>query len=148
VQGSISEQEVQGGLPIVGELAPPVPLQIDINSALAARKVSVIKGIFLDQITLAITATDDPDGSDNFDFIQSIKMFATSGNNQDLPRVEIAEITHSADGSKTLVIPALDGVNLKDYVEAGMDIDSEVTASTPPTNLTFDGDVSVIVQAL
>jgi hypothetical protein len=151
VEGNIGEQSVQGdplGSILDAFALEPIPVQIDVNAALNAQNVSVIQGIFLKEITLQISATDNQNGDDNFDFIDQIEMFASSENNPNLPRVLVAQVTHEEDGATTLVIPGEAGVNLKDYVEAGMNIETEVTGSAPLTDTSFDGVVVVTIDAL
>jgi hypothetical protein len=149
VEGEIGEQRIEPGLlgGVLNEFFPPIPLTIDIDAALAAQNVKQVKGIFLDEIVLDITPAGEGDGADNFDFVTSIEIFATS-EDEDLPRVKIAEVQHEADGAKTLVIPGVEGVDLKDYVQAGINVEASATGSVPPSDLTFDGAVTVIVQAL
>jgi hypothetical protein len=151
VEGEIGEQSVQGdplGALLDAFALDPIPVQIDVNAALDAQNVSVIQGIFLKNITLNISATNNQNGDDNFDFIDKIEMFASSENNPKLPRVLVAQVVHEDDGSASLVIPGDENVNLKDYIEAGMTIETEVTGSAPPTDTSFDGVVVVTIDAL
>ena len=119
-----------------------------MNAALNAQRVSVVQGIFLKEVTLTISATDNQNGDDNFDFIDKIEMFASSANNPELPRVLVASVVHGDDGAVELVIPGAEGVNLKDYIEAGMEIEAQVTGSVPATDTSFDGVVTVTIDAL
>lgn len=150
VDGDIGEQVVQGD-PLGGFLnlfLDPIPVQIDVNAALEAQNVSVVQEITLKEVTLTISATENDNGDDNFDFIDEINMFASSSGDPNLPRVLIATVTNDDNGSATLVIPGIEDVNLKDYVEAGLEIETEVTGSAPPTDTSFEGVVTVTVSAL
>lgn len=150
VDGEIGEQQVPGDVlgGILGDVFQPIPIQIDVQAALEAQDLSVIRGIFLDQIVLNITDTDNQNGDDNFDFVDKVDMFATAADDPDLPRVLIGTLSRGDDGATSITIEGIEDVDLKDYIEAGIEIESEVTGNAPPTDTTFDGVVTVIVKAL
>jgi hypothetical protein len=59
VGGELGEQQVQGDLVggILGDVFVPIPVEVDVQSAIEAQNLSVIKAVFLDNITLNITDT-------------------------------------------------------------------------------------------
>jgi hypothetical protein len=149
VEGELGEQRVDGDIVggILGDVFVPIPVQVDVQSAIEAQNLRIIKEVFLDNITLNITDTANQNGDDSFDFIDTIDMFATAANDPELPRVLIGSLARGDDGATTIVIVGED-VNLKDYIEAAIEIEAEVDGSLPPTDTTFDGVVTLTVQAL
>ena len=150
VEGDIGEQQVAGdplgGL--LGDVFTPIPLEIDVNAALAAQDLKIIKAVFLDTIVLDITDTGNQNGEDNFDFIDTIDIFASSSARADLPRILIGTLSRDNDGATSITIEGVEDADIKDYIEAGMDIETEVTGNAPSTDTTFDGIVTVTVKAL
>ena len=104
VDGDIGEQQVPGDIlgGILGDVFQPIPLQIDVQAALDAQDLKIIKGVFLDKIVLNITATANQNGDDNFDFIDKIDLFASAPSRSDLPEVLIGSLTHGNDGATTI----------------------------------------------
>jgi hypothetical protein len=150
VDGDIGEQGVPGdplGGLLPGDLFQPIPLTIDVDAALAAQDLKVIKAVFLDKIVLNITPTNNQNGDDNFDFIDKIDIFASSEARPDLPRVLIGTLTRGNDGATTITIEGED-VDIKDYIEAGMDVETSGTGNAPATDTNFNGVVTVTVKAL
>jgi hypothetical protein len=74
-------------------------------------------------------------------------MFATASSRPDLPRVLIGSLVNNDNNNTTIVING-EEVDLKDYIEAGIQVEAEVDGSLPPTDTSFDGAVTLTVQAL
>jgi hypothetical protein len=142
---SYSLSEPVGAFVITGDPVQPelpegalVDITID-KDALPSVDLDRTQGVFVDQLTLAVEA-----GS--FDFLSEARVFAISEGAPSLPRVLIAEGS-PAPGAPGLSLPGLP-VDLRDYLEAGMSIEIEMTGTTPTEDVVVSGLVHIVVELL
>ena len=146
----ITEQRVMGS-PLGGLLGPVVdiPIDIDLTAETAARDTGPAQHVFLTELTLAITTTDEPAGdTDDFDFIDSIDIFVESGTaGSTLPRVRVAHLDPVPMGARAISLE-LDGVDLIQYVREGAVLTSSASGTAPPDDVTFDGHLTFAIDVL
>lgn len=151
IQQPIGEQQVEGNAlsGLLDEVFDtPLAFDVDIEAETAARKTGPAKRVSMESLTLSITDTALGEGDDDdFDFLSSLSIYieATAAGSE-LERQKIGELSNVPRGAKEISIPTDMGVNLLPYAKVGATISSEVTASVPPDDVTFDGEYVLLVE--
>lgn len=144
IERQSDEKTVEGSL--AGQLgnaspfANPFQFNINLERELEKRDADGAKRVALDD--LVFTVTDD---SDNFDFLDTIEVFADADG---LDRKRIAWKDPVPEGKKEFSFEVDDGVNLKPYVEKGMKLQSEVEGSRPPEDRSFKAIIRLRIDTL
>jgi hypothetical protein len=156
VDVDIDRQTVPGLLPLPGvpceELIQVLPgLMQSLTIRLADEEelqgedvIGNFESVKLDNVTLDIV--DVPSGdSDNWDFIDSVRLFADDPSTVD-PPVLVAELDPVPQGITTMVIPGLD-VELVDIASAeNFVVSGEVTGRIPCDEVHFQGEAKFDVE--
>lgn len=134
--------------PALGDLCFTEALRLNINldQELEARDAGPADGVFLDELDLEITDTEQPSGdTDNFDFLDSLTIYA---NADGLERTQVAIIESVPDGRQTISLQTDDDVNLKPFIEAGMTLESEVEGRPPEDDTSLQAVTTIRVELL
>jgi hypothetical protein len=146
----VPEQMVQGSA-LPGPLASlfPIPVSLDLQSAIMKQTTSPVGTIELDSLSLTITKTDEPAGdSDDWSFLAQCDVYVEStGSGSTLPRVLIASAT-SPGAVQTVNFDVVAGVDLKPYVDEGGQVDSDGSGTAPPDDVSYDGSGVFTVHPL
>jgi hypothetical protein len=142
VSAEIPPQTVPGsplGALLPGSSLFEVPINVDIQSATAARGTGPASSATLKSLTLTVTS---PSGA-TFEFLDSITIFASAPG---MAETKIAELSPVPD-SASISIPPSGGVNLLPYINAGITITARASGHMPSQDVTFNGTVVIKVQA-
>jgi hypothetical protein len=135
VSQSVQPQTIQGsGIP--GPLAAvfPIPLSLDLDSKIKAMDTGPIDGVTLKSLTLDITSS----GGD-WSFVSHIDVsVASTKSGSSLPEVKIATVDNPG-AVRTLNFKVEGGVNLKNYIDEGSQVNSSGTGTQPTQDVSFDG---------
>lgn len=145
IEQELGEQRFAGTLEEVSLLSEPLS-QIHLSSEVVEGLIERIDGVYLKGFELRITPNGEEDGGDSFDFVDELEVYARTEGAPELPRVLIARTSDKEEGARSLVIPAAGEVNLREYLEAGLIIETELTGTSPGTDVTFDGVLTILVQ--
>ena len=148
----VAEQRVQGspvgGLGALGLFEVPIPVDVDLAAETAARDTGPARAIRLDALSLSVTTTAEPDGdTDDLGFIGTVDIFVES-RDAELPRVRVATLDAVAPGSRRVEFETLPSVDLLPYVQSGARLTSEAEGTLPPDDVTFDGEIVLVVEVL
>jgi hypothetical protein len=150
VDQPIREQRLEGsGVPDPTGGAVPIPLAIDIGSAIDPRDTGPIDSVTLSSLTLAITPTEQPAGDvDDWSFLHSVDVFVSS--TREGTRLQRRLIAHvDAPGPVTAIEFDVDGgIDLKPYIDEGSRIESQAHGTQPIDDVTFEGLVVFTVHPL
>lgn len=145
---------VQGGPTIIDlpiNIFPAMAIDINLQQELKAQDASAAKGVFLKDLTLRVTDKSKADAQDvdNFDFVEKVTIYVESTkDNTTLKKTKVAEVLMVKDGLQVLPLTVFDDVNLKPFIEEGMRLNSEGTASVPEDDVSLLADVTIKVQVL
>ncbi len=146
----VPEQRVAGsGIP--GPIASlfPIPLNLDLSAEIQKQSTGPIGSVTLSSLSLAITATDQPQGdTDDWSFVDEVHVFVkSSAQSSSLPRVEIASVV--APGAVTTMTFHVEGdVDLKPYVDEGSVVESTASGTAPADDVSYDGKAVFTVHPL
>ncbi len=147
----IGEQVVPGSPlgPVLGGTLVDVPINIDLSAATAARGTGPAQHVYLTDLTLAVTTTDEPAGdTDDLSFISTIQIFVESSQSGSaLPRVRVAHLDSVPAGARSISLQT-DGVDLIGYVREGARLTASATGHAPPDDVSYDGHLDLAVQVL
>ena len=135
-------------LPI--NIFPPLQLDIDLESELAAQNAGPASGVFLTGLQTVITESSQPEGdADDFDFVESVEVFIESRQeDSSLRQRKIAEITSVPDGQTTLDFMVEEDVDLKPYVEEGARLITKGSGEIPPDDTSLKAIVTLRITLL
>lgn len=145
---------VQGGPSIIElpiNIFPAMTLDINLQQELDAQDASGAKAVYLSALSLNVTDKAKANASDvdNFDFVESVTIYVESTKeNSALKKTKVAEVKMVPDGLQVLPLTVFDNVNLKPFIEEGMRLSSEGTASVPEDDVSMLADVTIKVQVL
>ena len=152
IDRNIEEQVVQGS-PVAAllpdTLGVPIPLNIDLEQETEARDTGPVQKVYLSQLGLRVTSTEEPDGdTDDLSFINEAKVYVSSRQaGSTLPRVLVAKLSGVPDGARSLDFEVT-GENIKAHVEEGAQIETEASGEAPPDNVSYDGTFTITVEVL
>ena len=141
VDQDIEEQVIEGSpLPGVLDGFLAAPIQLDLQSEIAAQETGPVDQVRLTSLSFDITATARPAGdTDDWSFLTSVDLYVEStmaGSN--LPRTKVASVTNPGAVTR-LVFTPVDGVNLLPYVNEGARLVTEASGNAPPDDVSFAG---------
>lgn len=146
-----AEQRVTGS-PLGGLLGPialPIPLDIDLAAETAARDTGPVQHVFLVSMTLSVTPSSEPAGdADDLGFIDGVEIFVepTRGGSA-LPRQRIARLDPTPDGTRTLSLEC-EAVDLVDYLREGAQLTASARGTVPPDDVSFLAHLELAVEVL
>ncbi|MBA2662143.1 MAG: hypothetical protein H0U74_07595 [Bradymonadaceae bacterium] len=131
--------QATGILGSLADLFPAnIPMDFNLEQELKARDAGVAESVYLTELRFAITATRDPDGSDNFNFLDSVDIHLEPTTARSaLPARRLAWIDTVADGRRELFLKVDDGIDLRPYIEEGMRLKSTVKGSAPRNDVSM-----------
>jgi len=137
------------GLPVVNVL-PPMKIDFDLQQELESHDAKGAKSVFLQDLTLKITDTKQPDGdTDNFDFLDHVDVYIESTKDgTDLEKVKIASLADIPSGSQTATFAVEQDVDLKPYIEEGVRLTTKGQGQAPEDDTSLLADVTVLVKVL
>jgi len=141
VDQEVPEQQVQGSqIPTILQGFFQVPLEIDLQSKIAARDTGPVDTVFLAGLTLSITPTLEPAGDDDdWAFLDHLELFVESTRDgSGLPKVKVGEASSPGPVPSFDVEPVA-GVNLQPYVAEGVRMTATATGHAPEDDVAFDG---------
>jgi hypothetical protein len=150
VSQAVPEQIVSGSpLPAVLSGLFAFPLQVDIQSQIAAHKTGPISEITLSGLVLDITATKQPAGdTDDWSFLTHADLFvASTKDGTTLAKVKVATVDAPGKVQQLIFVPVA-GVNLLPYVNEGAQLTAETTGSLPPDDTSFAGTATFRIRPL
>lgn len=144
----IPEQRIQGSVlasVLPSFLPTSIPLTLDVQAASKAMGTGPVTSASLKSLSFSITATAMPSGdSDDFDFVRTLDVFIESRKQgSSLQKVKIADLPSHGSGEKQLNLHTYGDVNLLPYINEGCQISATATGTTPPDDVSFDGQVVV-----
>jgi hypothetical protein len=147
----IAEQHVPGS-PLGSLLGPSlieVPLTIDLSAETAARGTGPAQHVYLTDMTLRVTSTDEPAGdTDDLGFITSIEVYVESSQSgSSLQRVRVAHLDAVPAGARSISL-ATDGVDLIGYVREGAHLSATAQGHSPSDDVSYDGHLDFAIQVL
>jgi hypothetical protein len=141
---AVPEQKVQGSVlgQIFGTLVPnPFPLTINLAQETQAHGTGPVKAAGLKSLTFQTT-----NGTD-FNFVQSCDITVESNMpGTTLTKQKIADLSAPPGHVPTLNFHTYPDVNLLPYINEGTKISSTATGSSPPADVTFNGQLVVHVN--
>ncbi|MFU8806259.1 MAG: hypothetical protein ACNA8W_20780 [Bradymonadaceae bacterium] len=115
-----------------------IPMEIDLDQQLQARDAGPAKSVFLTEIEFVITESKDPNGTNNFDFIDRVNIEIESrGSGSDLPRKRLAWNDSVQEGQRSFFLDIDGDVDLKPYIEEGLRLRSSANGSAPRNDVSF-----------
>lgn len=139
VEGS----EVGNTLGQIGIEENPFTFDIDLEQELEKRNADGAKGVFLQDLRLTLDTESGNQG--NFDFFDSIVLYANADNQE---RKEIARSEPVPEGKKEFAFDVDDDVNLKPYIEEGLNLEADVEGRQPESDRTFKALITLRVETL
>ncbi len=151
VEYDLPEQTVQGNLlgGLLGSLLPlPIAVDVDLEAETRARDTGPAQHVYLTEMRLFVTPTAEPAGdSDDFGFLDSIEVYVESRDpGTRLPRQRIAHLDSVPQASSISL--QLDDVDLIDYVNEGALLTASATGGAPFDDVTFSGQLELVVEVL
>lgn len=147
----IAEQHVPGNplAPLLGPTLLDTPLNLDLAAETAARGTGPAQHVYLTELTLRVTSTDEPAGdSDDLGFIESIDIYAQSAQSgSSLPRVRVAHLSSVPAGARSISL-ATEGVDLIEYVREGARLTATASGHAPPDDVSYDGHAQFAIEVL
>jgi len=139
-----------GDLLPVDNLFPPMTLTINLEEELEEQNAEGAKAIFLQDLQMQITDTQQPDGdTDNFDFVDEVNVYVESTKSgTTLEKKQIATLKDVPEGQTTVSFTTESDVNLKPYVEEGMKLTTEGSGEVPEDNTSLKAIVTLTIQVL
>lgn len=152
IEHDLPEQTVEGSLlgGVIGSLTPvPIAVEIDLEAETRARDTGPAQHVHLTDFRLFITpSAESASDSDDFGFLDSIDVYVESRESgSSLPRQRIAHLDPVPDGARTISL-SLDDVDLIEYVNEGALLTATATGSQPPDDVTFAGQIELVVDVL
>lgn len=145
----VPEQMVAGS-PLPGPLATlfPIPVSLDLESAIMKQTTSPVGTIELDSLSLTITPTDEPSGdTDDWSFLAECDVYVQGTGSSALPKVLIAT-AKSPGAVQTVDFDVVPGVDLKPYVDQGGTVESDGSGTAPPDDVSYAGSADFRVHPL
>ena len=127
----VPAQTIQGN-PLPGPLAMlfPLPLSLDISQQIKAMDTGPIDSVTLKSLTLTIESS----GGD-WSFVDEVDVYVSASS---LPKLKIAHVT-SPGAVRVMRFVIEPGVNLKPYIDAGSQVESDGSGREPTQDTTYDG---------
>ena len=153
VERDLPEQRIEGSLigGLVGDFFEvPIPINIDLESEIAAQNAGPARSAELERITLEVTATGVGTGDeDDFAFVDRVEIYVASTDaDTTLGRVLVASVSDVVEGTTTLDFDVSYDVDLLPYIEEGAQFTSESEGQQPSDDVTFEGAFAVRIHVL
>jgi hypothetical protein len=121
-------------------------LNINLEQELEERDAKGAKAVYLTDLKMQITDTEQPEGdSDNFDFLDAITINVTADGQQ---ARQLATLDPVPDGQSTISLNVDDDIDLKPYIEAGMNLQTDASGSRPADDTSLKVIATIRVRVL
>lgn len=121
-------------------------LNINLEQELEKRDAKGAKAVYLTELELRITDTEEPEGdTDNFDFLDSITIDVAA---DDLESRQLATLDPVPEGERSVFLNVDDEIDLKPYIEAGMQLDTNASGSRPADDTSLKVVATIRVKVL
>ena len=147
VSEPIAEQRISASQ--LGPILEPMTLALDLDAETAARDTGPARHVYLETLTLTVTPTAEPAGDvDDLAFLQGAEIFIESALPQsNLPRQRVATLAPVAPGDRTATFLA-DDVDIIEYAREGARLSANAVGTLPPDDVTFDGQYTLVLDAI
>ncbi|MGM0558006.1 MAG: hypothetical protein ACQEVA_16595 [Myxococcota bacterium] len=121
-------------------------LNVDLEQELEKRDAKGAKAVYLTDLQMQITDTEQPEGdTDNFDFLDAITIDVAADGQETR---QLATLDPVPTGQTTITLDVDDGIDLKPYIEAGMNLDTNASGSRPADDTSLKVVATIRVKVL
>ena len=143
------EVTVEGGGPLVdlpGNALSVLKLNVDLEQQLEAHDADAAKAVYLEALVLEITDTEvGENDTDNFDFLDDVTIYVSA---EGLERKQLAIVDPVPEGKQSVSFDVDSSIDLKPYIEEGMNLETEATGNRPEDNVSFKAVSTIRVDVL
>lgn len=123
-----------------------ITLNVNLDQELEKRDAKQAKAVYLTGLDLQVTDTEQPEGdTDNFNFLNSITVYVNAEGQE---RQQLATREPVPEGQQSVALEVDDSIDLKPYIEAGMQLETDASGSQPADDTSVKVVATIRVRVL
>ena len=121
-------------------------LNVNLEHELEKRDAKGAKAVYLEALALKITDTEvGSDDTDNFDFLDNVTIYVNADGQE---RKQLAILDPVPEGQQRVSFDVDSSIDLKPYIQEGMNLETEATGNKPEDNVSFKAVTTIRVDVL